>query len=70
VGVSGGYDLLAGSWHPPGGSGLVLTLFAMALVINLSLLVALAQKPVADDQGVPSPRTTDPARPTRTVRTG
>lgn len=43
VGVGNGYDLLAGAWHPPGGSGLVLVIFGLALAANLALLATLSR---------------------------
>jgi hypothetical protein len=43
VGIDGGYDLLAGSWHPPGGSLAVLLFFGVSLVVNLALLIALTR---------------------------
>jgi hypothetical protein len=44
VGVGGGYDLLAGSWEPPGGSFAVLLLFGVSLAVNLAVLVALTHR--------------------------
>ena len=46
VGKGNGYDLLAGSWHPPGGSPAVLALFAVALAALSALVVACAKGPV------------------------